>query len=77
MRYKVYNRVTRIFEDEFCIVTQDGKVTFWDDVGGWCSVALAPEDSNDKYVIIFQEGEFLDTDKELEHIILEEFRNGR
>ncbi len=71
MRYKVYNRVTREFENDFCIVTQDGKVAFWDEGVGW---ELEP--SNDIYVVIFHEEEFLSSDEELEHIILEEFRDG-
>ncbi len=46
MKYQVYNRVTQQFEDFNCIVTQEGKVAFWDDGAGWVEV-----EGSDQYTI--------------------------
>jgi len=35
IKYKVYNLNTGDYEDDSCIVTQDGKVAFWDESMGW------------------------------------------
>jgi len=35
MKYKVYNKTTQEYEGENCIVTQEGKVAFWDKSQGW------------------------------------------
>ncbi len=46
MKCQVYNRITQQFEDFDCIVTQKGRVAFWDDGAGWVEV-----ERSDKYII--------------------------
>lgn len=46
MKYQVYNRITKQFEDFDCIVTQEGQVAFWAEEGGWVEV-----ERSDKYAI--------------------------
>ena len=36
MDYKVWNNLEGKYEDD-CVLTQDGKIAFWDESGGWSS----------------------------------------
>ena len=52
MKYRVYNTKSEKFEDpENCIVTQEGKVAFWDESQGWNEYT----EIHQKYYIILLE----------------------
>ena len=68
MEYKVYNKRTKTFENDSCIVTQKGEVGFLDPDAG----REEGENSNN-YIIIFQEGQFTMSNDELKDIILAEY----
>ncbi len=51
MKYRVYNTVSKKFEDpENCIVTQEGEVVFWDEGQGWSDSGM-----HQKYYIVLLE----------------------
>lgn len=70
MEYKIYDRITKTFENDSCIVTQEGKVAFWDNGAGW-----QEEEENNRYIVIFQEGHLTMERDEIESIISKEYHD--